>query len=411
MLKRIPVEQLAVGMYLHDLGGSWMDHPFWRAKFVLSDEKDVQRITECGIREVWIDVSKGRDISGGVTHAASKEEVERELEFAASMPMEFILDQKAASFDDEVHKAAALCKRSKAAVTSMFNEARLGKALNVEGCLPLVEEISDSVMRNSGALISVARLKSRDEYTYMHSVAVCALMVALARQLKLSPDLTREAGVAGLLHDVGKAKIPLEILNKPGKLTDGEFDVMRDHPSRGHAMLQQSGMVSYAVLDVCLHHHERIDGGGYPHKLAGDQIALLTKMGSVCDVYDAVTSNRPYKAGWDPAESLRQMAQWKGHFDPQVFQAFVKTVGIYPTGSLVRLKSGRLAVVTEQNPTALLTPKVKVFFSTKSNQRILPEDLDLSSAWTQDKIAAVESPADWPFTDLEFLWGAQPVKA
>lgn len=403
MLKRISTDQLTVGMYVHEFCGSWMDHPFWRAKFALSDEADLRRIHASSIREVWIDTSKGLDVSGGVSAATAKAEVERELEFAASQPMAWL--QNPSSLVEEIHRAKAICRKSKAAVNSLFSEARLGKAIDVDDCLPLVEEISDSVLRNPAALISVARLKTRDEYTYMHSVAVCALMVALGRTLGLDAELLREAGLAGMLHDVGKTQVPLGVLNKPGKLTDEEFALMKTHPVQGHELLKGARILSDTVLDVCLHHHERIDGGGYPHRLKGDEISLLAKMGAVCDVYDAVTSNRPYKRGWDPGESLRQMAQWKGHFDPVVFQAFVKTVGIYPTGSLVRLKSGRLAVVTEQNPQALLTPKVKVFFSTKSNQRIAPEELNLAGPWIQDRIAGCESPADWPFADLDQLWG------
>ncbi len=408
MLKRIPVDRLIAGMFVQEFCGSWMDHPFWRAKFVLSEPADLKRIRDSGIQEVWIDTSKGLDVSsGGESKEAVREQVERDLEFVASQPMEWL--ETPTSFEDEVGRARALCKRSKQQLTSMFAEARLGKALELEGCASLVEEISESVLRNSGALISVARLKMRDEYTYMHSMAVCALMIALARQLGLNEAQVRDAGMSGLLHDMGKALVPLDILNKPGKLTDDEFAVMKTHPAKGAALLQKMKGVSPAAIDVCLHHHERIDGGGYPHRLGGDKLTLLAKMGAVCDVYDAVTSNRPYKSGWDPAESLRQMAQWKGHFDVTVFQAFVKTVGIYPVGSLVRLKSGRLAVVVSQNPTALLKPKVKAFYSTKSNQRIIPELIDLNGAWTQDAVAGCESPSDWPFKDLDTLW--QPAES
>ena len=239
----------------------------------------------------------------------------------------------------------------------------------------------------------------------MHSVAVCALMIALARQLGLDEQQTRAAGLAGLLHDLGKAMIPNAILNKPGKLTDEEFATIKKHPELGHAALLQGSGVGDITLDVCLHHHEKIDGSGYPKGLKANEISLFAKMGAVCDVYDAITSNRPYKAGWDPAESLRKMAEWaKGHFDEAVFQAFVKSVGIYPVGSLVRLESGRLGVVTEQSEKSLLAPKVKVFFSTKSNARIRPEEIDLSRPGVQDKIAGREDPAKWNIPDLNELW-------
>ena len=271
----------------------------------------------------------------------------------------------------------------------------------------LVDEISSSVMRNPGALISLARLKTADDYTYMHSVAVCALMVALARTLSLDDKQTRDAGMSGLLHDLGKALIPMEVLNKPGKLTDEEFNIVKSHPVEGHRMLVEGGTVSGVPLDVCLHHHEKIDGSGYPHRLKDEDISLFAKMGAVCDVYDAITSNRPYKAGWDPAESIRKMTEWcNGHFDTRIFQAFVKSIGIYPVGSLVRLSSGRLAVVTEQSEHSLLTPCIKVFFSTKSMTYIQPETLDLSRSGVSEKIVAREDPEKWGIKNLDQLWMA-----
>jgi len=236
-------------------------------------------------------------------------------------------------------------------------------------------------------------------------VAVCAMMVSLAKQLGIDEEQTRLAGMAGLMHDLGKALMPMEVLNKPGKLSEAEFNIIKTHPVEGHRMLLTGSDVHPLVLDVCLHHHEKTDGSGYPKGLKDEEISLFAKMGAVCDVYDAITSNRPYKLGWDPAESLRKMAEWaKGHFDAKVFQAFVKSLGIYPIGSLVKLTSGRLGVVVEQTGKSLTMPVVKVFFSTKSNMRIVPELVDLSHAHATEKIVSREDPAKWRFADLNELW-------
>lgn len=280
----------------------------------------------------------------------------------------------------------------------------MGRAVEASACVALVDDVIESINRHPDALLSLARLKTTDEYTYMHSVAVCTLMVSLGRQLGLDDQQCHVAGMAGMLHDLGKAVMPQEILNKPGKLTPEEFTIIKQHPVRGFEMLAEVGTMADGVLDVCRHHHERTDGTGYPDAQAGDKISLLAQMGAVCDVYDAVTSDRPYKSGWDPAYALSQMATWKGHFEPKVFQTFVKSVGIYPTGSLVRMRSGRLAVVLDQNTTSLTKPRVRLFFSTKSNLPLKPEVLDLAGRGVSDQIEAREPPEKWNFPYLRELW-------
>ena len=404
MLKRIRVDQLRVGMYLKEFCGSWMEHPFWRSSFVITDAKDIASIRASSIKEVWIDSAKGVDLpaaEGGVSVAEAQAQADAELATAASQAREI----KRVPSSVEFARAAKIVAGSRQAVQSMFEEARMGRAIDALGVQEIVESISDSVSRNPGALISLARLKNADDYTYMHSVAVCALMTSLARQLGLDDAQTRSAGISGLLHDLGKAAMPIEVLNKPGKLTDEEFAIIKSHPREGHRMLLASGNAEPVALDVVLHHHEKIDGSGYPEGLRGDEISLFAKMGAVCDVYDAITSNRPYKSGWDPAESLRKMAEWSnGHFEPSVFHAFVKSIGIYPIGSLVLLSCGRLGVVIEQDSNSLLTPHVRVFFSTQARVRIAPQIVELARSAGKLKIVSREDPARWNFPDLDEIW-------
>ena len=408
MLKKINVDQLVVGMHIKEFCGSWMEHPFWRTAFVIDDPADIRSLRESSIKEVWIDNVKGLDVAPG-EHVVSEEESEAQVDAELAIAA---LDDSARTQTPiavELERAVRICAESKRAVISMFDEARMGKAVDTHRAKKLVEEISNSVSRNPGALICLARLKTADDYTYMHSVAVCALMVALAKQLKLDEAQTRSAGIAGLLHDLGKAMMPMDLLNKPGKLTDDEFAVIKKHPEAGHELLFGSVGVDPVALDVVLHHHEKADGSGYPQHLKAQEISIFAKMGAVCDVYDAITSNRPYKSGWDPAESLRKMAEWcAGHFDSRIFQAFVKSLGIYPVGSLVRLSSGRLGIVVEQAPDSLLTPRIKVFFSTRACARIKPEIVDLARHGCPEKIANREDPANWSFPDLDELWSGLP---
>ena len=403
-LKKIPVRQLRPGMYLHEICGSWMDHPFLNTRFLLKDPADVDKIRNSAIVAVWIDTARGaepqsKETKGEPVDVFDAGETSRPIEVLASASSL----QATVDLEEEIARAAAICGQAKEAVTNMFREARMGKAVAAEEFEPLVAEISGSVMRNPGALVSLARLKDKDDYTYLHSVAVCGLMVALARQLQFDEPQAREAGLAGLLHDIGKAAVPLEILNKPGKLTNIEFETIKSHPRRGHEMLLEGGYVGEVPLDVCLHHHEKINGRGYPDGLDAADLNLYAKMGAVCDVYDAITSDRPYKNGWDPATAIRKMNEWQdGHFDETVFQAFVKTVGIYPVGSLVRLDSGVLAVVNEVSNDTLLAPVVKIFYCTRRNVRLPPRVVDL--AVSDQRVIAWESPANWNFPDLEEMW-------
>lgn len=412
MLKKIPTQSLRVGMFVEKFCGSWLQHPFWSKTVLIEDVRTLNTILQSSVTEVVIDVSKGLDVeaapllnNSGAAEAPSEVEVAVAEVEAASAAASLSGDKvHKASMADEVKRAQQIFRKGKQAVKEMFKDVRLGKAVETEGLQQLVNEINLSLSRNPQALISVARIKSKDEYTYLHSVAVAALMVGMARLCDMTEEQVLEAGMAGLLHDMGKAVMPEAVLNKPGKLTDEEFAIMRSHPAEGHKLLLEWAGVPEAVLDVCLHHHEKIDGTGYPERLAEENISLLARMGAICDVYDAITSNRPYKAGWDPAESLSRMASWQGHFDPVLFKMFVRMLGIYPVGSLVRLESERLGVVVEQSCNSLLTPKISVFYSVRLKQALPVTLIDLADEHESDRIIGRESPEDWPFKQLDQLW-------
>jgi HD-GYP domain-containing protein (c-di-GMP phosphodiesterase class II) len=288
-----------------------------------------------------------------------------------------------------------------------MHDARLGRAIELERVQPVVENITESILRNSGALIGLLRIKTKDDYTFLHSVSVCALLVAFCRSLGMDAETTRQAGLGGLLHDTGKALVPDAVLNKPGRLTDAEFDIIRRHPRDGYDILRRSPDIGPIPLDITLHHHERMDGTGYPDRQAGQGISKLAQMAAIVDVYDAITADRVYHKGMSAAEALRKIYEWsKFHFDPTLVHAFMRCVGIYPVGTLVLMESGRLGVVTEPHPTNLLAPKVNVFFSTKSNTYITPQQIDLSRPLGRggaDKIVSHESAAKWKIDPMKFM--------
>jgi putative nucleotidyltransferase with HDIG domain len=398
MLKKIPVRKLGLGMYLQAFCGAWLDHPFWRTKFLLADPDDLVLIRKSIIAEVWIDISKGRDVDPDEIEAGT---VLQTAEEVPAQPREAV---RRVALNEELRQASRIIAKAKEMIASVFSDIRMGQTVDVDALVPLVDEILNSLTRNPFALICLARLKTADDYTFMHSISVCGLMISLARQLGLSDEEVREAGIGGLLHDLGKATSPQHMLNKPGKLTPEEFSEIKLHTTDGYRILLDGNGFTEVITDICLHHHEKMDGSGYPEGLSSDQISLFAKMSAVCDVYDAITSNRPYKSAWDPAEAISNMAEWKGHFDPVVFQAFVKRIGIYPIGSLIRLASGKLGVVIEQNDKTLLKPKVRAFFSTKSQAYIKPEVIDL--ARSPETIVGREEAEKWGIQDVNlFLSG------
>jgi hypothetical protein len=215
-----------------------------------------------------------------------------------------------------------------------------------------------------------------------------------------------EAALAGLLHDIGKAFVPARLLAKPGRLTDDELAVVRGHPRHGYQALVATPGICDAVRDVAHHHHERPDGRGYPDRLSGRRITLLARMGAVCDVYDAITSNRPYKDGWDPAAAMQAMAQWArdGQFDLEVMAAFQAMMGKYPIGSLVRLRSGRLGVVHGRVRGQSHGWLVTAFHCVRSRQPIVPEIVECGTSAGDDAIIGIESNAQWRFRELDRLW-------
>ena len=391
MQRRIEVEQLVVGMYIHDLGVSWFGHDFVRSRFLVEDTAMLAKVRATGTKQLVIDTDKGLDV--GQTLPSRVEVVE-----AAPAPAQTPEPAPVVrtSLEEELGVARKLHARARTAIRSIMENARAGNIATLDVVRDIADGMVESISRNAAALTSLAGLKTKDDYTFMHCVAVGTFMIALGRQIGLNEDELRAAGLAGLMHDVGKMVIPDEILNKPCKLTDAEFQVVRNHPRGGHDLLVASGFTHAATLDVVLHHHERVDGNGYPDRLKGDQLSDLARMGAVTDVYDAVTSERVYHKPMPPTAALRMMlGSANSHFDERMVRAFIKCVGIYPNGSLVKLASGRLAVVLEQNETQTLLPRVRVFYSTKSQLTLAPEDLDLSRG--TDNIVGFEDPDKWGF--------------
>jgi putative nucleotidyltransferase with HDIG domain len=283
-----------------------------------------------------------------------------------------------------------------------MSDIRMGKQIELAKMSPIVENITDSIFRNKDAFISLSRIKNKDEYTFQHSVSVCALLVAFTRAQEYERSVILEAGIGGLLHDVGKMKVPDAILNKPGPLTDAEFLDMKSHAAIGRELLRQTPGVPEVAIMITGQHHERYDGTGYPDKLKKDEISSLGQMASIVDVYDALTSNRVYHKGMEPTAALKKLFEWsKFHFNAGLVERFICLIGIYPVGTLVKLESGMLAVVVSPGTESLLRPIVRTVFDTKRELYVTPQDIDLANKL--DSIVQYESPLNWGIDPFKYI--------
>jgi putative nucleotidyltransferase with HDIG domain len=391
MIKKIPIDQLKIGMFIHDLNCSWIDHPFARNRFMVDRVEILSRILEAGVVEVSIDTALGSDVTGSDTGVVEDGELDEPEEELSSLIPNFISTLSPA---EEFERAKILFSNASKLMHGIMKDVRLGKQIALEQCDPIVDNIIDSMFSFPSALLPLAQMKTRDEYTFQHSVSVSALAVAFGRVLDMPRDEIKAVALGGLLHDVGKALVPGRILNKPGKLDDEEFVVMKSHALHTAKLLNDVNGVSEITFNAASQHHERYDGKGYPQGLKGDAISRHGQMLAIVDAYDAITSIRIYKTGIPPTEALRKLFQSSStHFNNSLVQAFIKGVGIYPAGSLVRMESERLGIVREVSNDKLLQPVVQLIYDCKKLSYISPETVDLSAS--NDKIASHESFEKW----------------
>ncbi|MEO9468531.1 HD-GYP domain-containing protein [Parasphingorhabdus sp.] len=416
MLHKIKTSDLELGMFIHSMEGSWFEHSFWRSRFVLNEAEQLEALMSGEVGWVTIDDARGK---GSPEHAQRKSQPPgTKLAVRSRKPspkqkqlpsdhhrsyLPPLAERSAKRLSPreraaEIRKASTTIKRSRTAVMALFGDARLGNAVKSRKIAPLVERISSSVDVDPTIILNMARLKSKDEYTYLHSVAVCALMINLARQMRVPEAQINDIGMAGMLHDVGKMAIPDDILLKPGKLDDTEWVTVRNHPQRGHDILSASEGVSDIALEVCLRHHEKMDGTGYPGKIPASSLSLFTRMSAVCDVYDALTSQRSYNKPLSASQALAKMQSWKGHFDQLVLRSFVESLGILPIGTLVRMDRDELGIVIGESPSDYAAPIVRTFHSLDKDCAIAPKDIDTGRSKTR-RLLAEEHPDDWGFID------------
>ena len=392
MIKKISSKQLIKGMYINELDCSWMKHPFARNQFKITEIDDIKKIQTAGIKSLKIDTSKGLDIP--VDNQKSPKEItsNHQTTKETSPPSNNLT---------KIRKEAKQIKgHAEQAISNIMADVKLGQQVEMEQVTPVVDKMAESVLNNQNALLGLSRIRNMDTYTFEHSVNIGVLMMSFTKSRGMPTEVIHEVGVGGLLHDIGKALTPTEILNKAGKLTDEEFVIMRKHVVDSRIILEKTPGISQNALDVAALHHEKFDGSGYPDGKKGDEISIIGQMSAIVDVYDALTADRCYHKGQDPSIVLKRMLSWTGsHFNPQLMHEFIQCVGIYPPATLVMLSNSYLAVVIENNLNLLL-PRVIAILNTKTNETIEPKLVDLSK---QNKLKVISS-------ESEHKWNIEPQK-
>jgi len=402
VIKKISVDELEPGMYIHDLGCSWMDHAFLRNNFRVSTSDEVRKVRKTGIRELYIDTERGKDVAQEPTAAEERQHpgVEPQVAEEETRP------PRQVSVFAEGARAKRIYFELNQVITDLMYAVRIGRQMELEPVKSTVSSLVSSVFRNKDALLGLTRIRHMDKYTFEHSVSVAVILVAFAKQMELDRDIITKIGIGAFLHDIGKTRIPLEILNKPGNLTEEEFVIMRGHVVHSREILEQTPGIDPVSLAVAAEHHERCDGSGYPEGKQGEEISLYGQMAAIADVYDAMTSNRVYRKGFEPHEVMRKLMEWsKFHFEPVLVQRFIQCVGIYPVGTLVALASGRIAVVLASGTSGLLYPLIRVVYDARNKQPVPPFDLDLSElpADSEDKIVGAELSGAWGICPSSFM--------
>lgn len=408
MLKRIDPAQAQLGMFIHKLEGNWLKHPFWKSRFLLEDPATLEDLRQSEIDAVVIDVSKGRDVeilrqrmpaTPGPVEAPARRSpfVRRE-----PPPFDFASTQRTTTGREFGH-AQTIARRSEKIVSRVFLKARLGKAVNCSEVEPVIADIFASVQRNPHAFNGLMRCKRDNQFTFQHTLAVSALMISLAKAMKLPPAQIRDAGMAGLLLDVGIGHLPIDLQQTLGDYREFGETLLQSHTTMGYEFLQLGGDIPEAVALVALQHHERLDGSGYPAGSQGEQIGVLSRMAAICDTYDMLVTDGQNRRGLDPATAIVEMNDMSGKFDPVIMSAFVEAIGAYPIGSVVRLASDQLALVIDQDRSDHRLPRVRTFYSVATGRMTTPEDLALAQCFGSDHIVGKADPEAYGIADFARL--------
>lgn len=393
MLKRVGLDDLEKGMFVTKMEGSWFNHPFWKSQFMIDDAQKLQTLRKSSLTGVVIDTDKGKDVvpkSATASRSTGQTpQPERSSARLNSIKQRQSVSQKPivpVSTDKEVKASNALAGQAKDRMQKAFLAARLGKVLNVRAVQPIVSDICASVQRNSQAFNGLMRCKLRNELTYNHALAVSALMISLGYRMRLDERAIHQAGLAGMFLDIGTSYYPKAIQPEGGDFRNLDPNVWEQHVMLGFRALQNDDALPEVIATACLQHHERMDGTGFPNGIAGEKIEQIARMAAICDTFDFLITPSAKQEALDPAHAVHALKQMEGAFDKEILRHFIESVGLFPVGSFVRLRSDKLAMVVDEDKKDWTKPIVQAFHCLATNQSITPHMVFLAKEEEEDEI-------------------------
>lgn len=377
MKVKVDIDRLTEGMFVSELDCDWKETSFLLEGVLITGDEELAELKRC-CSYVYVDAERSHESVVPNLRRLSRQPPPA-VQVAPKRDAENLAEKEEKHFKQALQEARPVHNRTKTYIDNLLEDVRLGNSLDTNTARDLVSEITESISTSPNAMVWLSHLKHRDEYTVTHCMNTCILSVTFGRFLGMSKDELQLMGLGALLHDIGKMRVPTEILNKPGRLTREEFDIIKTHPAKGHELLIGKGGIPEESLDIVLHHHERLSGKGYPHGLNYDQVNRMTKIVSIVDVYDAITSDRCYHNGVAPHEALKNMYAWIGmDFEQELVEQFIKCLGIYPIGSMVRLNLGHTGIVVSASEKSRLRPIVLLVINSKGERYVKPKLINLA---------------------------------
>jgi len=411
MKKKVDVAELEIGMYVSELDRPWLETPFMFQGFEITDEQELNDVRQF-CQYVYIDTDQSKVLPDDNKGSQKDDELELEILKKTAKPSE--PKDRTKIYEDEttLEQEIALIRETHdealILTAEIMEDVRLGKSFNTEGAKKVVSKIVKSVIRNPDALACFTQLKNRDAYTAEHSLRVCILALSMGRHLGMAEGELQVLGIGAMLHDIGKMRIPLDVLNKPGELTAKEAELIKKHVPYGVEILERTAGIPEAAIDVARSHHERYDGTGYIHGRRGDQISEFGLIGGIVDYYDAVTSDRAYHNGMSAHSALKIMYELRNKaFHGGLMEEFIRCMGIYPIGSVVEMNTGEVGVVVTMNRVRRLRPRVVTVLQANNTPYPRPLTADLAQLTTKNgkayEISSVVEPGLYGINPTDYL--------